>query len=288
MRLTQFGSIVFPQLNGIQQLPVPFRSSVVPLRGGGFDQDGANSYLDTKVLSLSFWVSVAEFASIDDFINDLYTEASKGRRILLARQRDNALWQAEAKLINANAGADARTYAPDSLTGVQGYERMQVAFEIIYPYWLLTEDVDLSLDNGLFLDDGLFLDAGQQTEITTSSLVNTFTITNNGGVSHEHSELQVWALTGATITDVLVENLSTGEQLFWEGTISPSEILIIKTLPQTIRIDGVDDYANTTLPTSQLGFWKLLLGANNFRVTFSAVSGGDAFIAYKWARHYIR
>lgn len=288
MRLTQFGSVVFPQFNGIQQLPVAFRSSVVPLRGGGFDQDGANSYLEPKILNVAFWVSVAEVASIDEFINDMYTEAAKGRRILVARQRDDTLWQAEAKLVNGIGGADARVYAPDSLPSVQGYERMQLAFEISYPYWIRSEDASKFLDEGWFMNDGITLDSGQQTDVTTSTEVNTFTINNNGGAPHQNTELIIEALSGATITDVLVENLTTSEQLLWEGTIAAGEVLTIKSLAQTIRLDGGDEYANTTLPNTQLGFWNLILGNNDYRVTFTNLAGGDAQITFKWARHYIR
>jgi hypothetical protein len=287
MRLVQFGAVDIPQFNAQHQFPVSFRSSVIPLRGGGFDQDGANSYLEPKVLSASFWVSEVDVASIDDLINSLYSEADKGRRILVARLRDDSLWQAEAKLVSAATSADSRTYAPDTLD-VQGYDRMQLSFEVPYPYWLVAEDVGKFLDEGWYMNSGITLDSGQQTEVVTALTVNTFTIDNNGGVKHEHSELTITALAGATITDVLVENLTTGEELLWEGTLAPTEVLEIKTLPQTIRFEGADAYADVTLPNAQIGFWRLALGENEFRITFTSVSGGNAQINYAWARHYIR
>lgn len=288
MRLDSFGAVTFPKMNNVQQLPVSYRSSVVALRGGGYDQDGANVYLEPKVISLSFWVSVVDVANLDTFIDSLYSEADIGRRILVARMRDNSQRQAEAKLLTAATMPDARTYIPDSILDLDGYERMQVSFEIVYPYWLATEDAALFLDEGWFMNDGVVLDSGQQTEITTSTAVNTFTINNNGGVKHENCELTITALAGATITDVLVENLTTGEELLWEGTIAAASSLVIKTLPQTIRLDGTDEYANTTLPATQLGFWKLPLGDNDFRVTFTNLAGGDAEIVYAWMRHYVR
>lgn len=288
MRIVQFGEVVFPQFNASQQLPVSFRSSVVPLRGGGFDQDGANSYPESKNVNVRYQVSGVDTTDIDTLINSLYTEASKGRRLLVARLRDDELWQAEAKLLQASTSPDARVYMPTSLGDNLGYESMQLSFELAYPYWLATEDAQKFLDEGWFMNDGITLDSGSETEIVTSSLVNNFTIDNNGGVSHEYSTLIITALAGASITDVLVENLTTGEELLWEGTIATGEALTIETLPQTIRLDGIDAWEDTTLPNTQIGFWKLALGENNFRVTFTSVAGGDAQINYQWARHYIR
>lgn len=288
MRIVQFGEVVFPQFNASQQLPVSFRSAVVPLRGGGFDQDGANSYPESKNVNVRYQVSGVDTSDIDTLINALYTEASKGRRILVARLRDNELWQAEAKLLQATTSPDARNYMPASLGDNLGYESMQLSFELVYPYWLATEDAQKYLDEGWFMNSGITLDSGSETEVITSTDVNDFTIDNDGGVAHDNSTVTITALTGATITDVLIENLTTGEELLWEGTIAAGEQLVIQTLPQTIRLDGADAWADTTLPATQIGFWKLALGENNFRITFTSVSGGDAQINYQWSKQYIR
>lgn len=288
MRIVSFGAVIFPQFNARQQLPVSYRSAVVPLRGGGFDQDGRDSHLEPKVLNVNYWVSEVDADSIDEFINSLNSEASLGRRLLIARLRDNTLWQAETKMLQAVTSPDARTYFPDSIGENKGYETMALSFEITYPYWLVAEDVGKFLDEGWFMDSGITLDSGQQTLITTSDEVNEFTIDNNGGVAHEFVELSIVAGTGASITDVLVENLTTGEELEWTGTIATGETLQINTLPQTIQLDGVNEYANTVLPTTQLGFFSLALGENEFRVTFTSVTGGDAEIIFKWSRHFVR
>lgn len=288
MRLVSFGAVVFPQFNARNQLPVSYRSAVVPLRGGGFDQDGVNSYLEPKVISVNFWISEQDVADIDDFINSLYSESALGRRILAARLRDDSLWQAEAKLVQATTNPDARVYFTDDTGENLGYEPMSLSFEIPYPYWLVAEDVEKFLDEGWFMNDGITLDSGQQTEVTTALTVNDFTIDNNGGVAHDYIELTIQALTGATITDVTVENLTTGEELEWTGTIATGESLVIQTLPQTIQLDGSNEYANTVIPNAQLGFFTLALGENDFRITFTSVSGGNAFIIFAWARHYIR
>lgn len=287
MRITSFGAVIFPQFNARQQLPVSYRSAVIPLRGGGFDQDGRASHLEPKVITVNYWVSEDD-GGIDDFINSLYSESALGRRLLIASLRDDSLWQAEAKLIQASTGPDARVYFPDSLQANAGYEPMSVSFEITYPYWLVAEDTGKFLDEGWYMDSGITLDSGQQTLITTSDEVNEFTIDNNGGVAHEFVELNIVALTGTTIVDVLVENLTTGEEIEWTGTIATGETLTINTLPQTIQLDGANEYANTVIPSTQIGFFTLALGDNDFRITFTSVSGGNAEITFKWSRHYVR
>lgn len=289
MRLTQFGSVSLPQFNAVHNLPVPFRSSVIPLRGGGYDQDGENSYPESKVLSASFWVSPAEVASVDDFINELYTQASLGRRILQATLRDNTtIWIAEAKLVQAATAPDARTYAPEDMTGVEGYERVQVSFEMVYPYWQVAEDTGFFLDTGLFMDDGIVLDQGTRESLTTNSASNSLTVSNNGGAAHENIQITVEGLAGVTITDVEIINTTTGESIAWEGTLGAGDVLLIKTLAQTIQKNGDNEYANTTLGTNQIGFLSLILGDNEFEVNFGAIAGGNAQIEIKFARHYLR
>lgn len=288
MRLVSFGAVELPQMNGVQQSPVSFRSALIPLRGGSFDNDGTSVYPESKMISVSFWVSAADVTSIDTLINDLYTEASKGRRLLVARLRNEELWQSEAKLVQAQGGADARTYFPDSLGDNMGYERLSLTFEMPYPYWLVAEDTEKFFDEGWYFNAGITFDSGNQVDIDTNTLTNDFTIDNNGGSAHENLEVTITALTGATITDVTIENLTRGESLEWSGTIATGEALVIKTLPQTIQLDGVNEYANTVLPNDQLGFFGLDLGENQFRITFAAVSGGDANILVKWSRHYLR
>lgn len=289
MRLTQFGSVTLPQFNAVQSLPVPFRSSVIPLRGGGYDQDGENSYPESKVMNASFWVSPDETGGVDSFINSLYSEASLGRRILRATLRDNTtIWEIEAKLIQASAGPDSRTYAIDSMTGVDGYERVQVSFEVVYPYWQAEGDTGYFLDTGLFMDDGIVLDSGAGESLTTSSASNPITVTNSGGAAHENLQISVEGLTGVTATDVEIVNTTTGESIAWDGSLGVGDVLLIKTLPQTIQKNGANEYANTTLGTNQIGFMHLELGDNEFEVNFGSISGGNVQIEIKFARHYLR
>lgn len=292
MRLINFGSVILPQLNGSQQFPVSFRSSVIPLRGGGFDQDGANSYPEKKLINATFWISVnstdSHITDIDSFLDDLYSEAALGRRILLARMRDDSLRQVEAKFIQGTTQPNVKLYIPDSVTSLDGYEPCNVSFEIVYPYWKAAEDSQKFLDEGWYLDDGIFLDSGNKEEATISGTTTTFEVDNTGGVEHQDSELVITGGAGVTVTDVTVDNLTTGEQVVWTGTIGAGEVLTIKTLPQTIDKDGTGEYDNTTLPGDQLGFWKLAKGVNEFEITTTSVVGGTATLEYFWQRQYLR
>lgn len=292
MRLINFGSVILPQLNGSQQLSVGFRSSVVPLRGGGFDQDGANSYPEKKLINATFWISVNSvdnhITDIDSFLDDLYSEANLGRRILLARMRDNSLRQVEAKMLQGSTNPNTKLYIPDSVTSVDGYEPCNVSFEVVYPFWKVAEDSQKFLDEGWYLDDGIFLDSGNKEDATISGTSTTFEVDNTGGVEHQDCILVITGGTGVTVTDVTVDNNTTGEQVAWSGTIAAGEVLTIKTLPQTIDKDGTGEYDNTTLPGSQLGFWKLAKGINQFEITCTSVAGGTAALEFFWQRQYLR
>ena len=292
MRLINFGSVILPQLNGSQQLPVSFRSSVVPLRGGGFDQDGASSYPEKKLINATFWVSVNsvddQVSDIDSFLDDLYAEGALGRRILLAKMRDGTLRQCEAKMLQGTTQPTTKLYAPDSLTSVAGYEPCNVSFEIVFPYWKAAEDTQKYLDEGWFLDDGIFLDSGNKEDATISGTTTLFEVNNTGAVAHQDTKLVITGGTGVTVTDITVENLTTGESLAWTGTIGAGEVLTINTLPQTIDKDSTGEYDNTTLPSTQLGFWSLAKGVNEFEITCTSVSGGTATLEFYWQRQYLR
>lgn len=292
MRLNSFGAIIFPQASATHQLPTSFRSSVVQLRNGGFDQDGANAYAESKIVTATFWVSVntidTTITSIDDFIDSLVAEAAQGRQLLRAKMRNGDLREVNAKMLQFTTQPSSKVYVPDVIRQDTGYEQVTVSFEVVYPYWKATNDTQLFSDSRLFSDSGLFSDSAQKETATINSTQTDFSIDNTGTVAHEDTILTVTANAGATITDVRVDNLTTGEYVDWSGTLTAGEVLTINTLPQTIDKDGTGEYDNTTLPNDQLGFYTLALGENNFRITLTSISGGDATAEFFWQRQYIR
>ncbi len=287
MRIVSFGEVTLPQFNGVQSLPVPFRSAVVALRGGGFDQDGLRTYLETKMVSANFWVRQDD-GNVDTIIDNLYQESGKGRRLLVATMRDNTTQRQQwVKLVQARTNPDSRTYAIDS-SSTECYEQMQMQFEMVYPYWESTADFAVSLDDGEDLDDGLFLDAGNSDTATVSTTNTSKTITNSGNTAIEKFEFTLEGLTGVTLTNVTLTNTTTGETLTWTGTLTDGDILSIKSLEQTITFNGANAWVNTTLGTNQVGFFTLELGANNFTIELTSISGGNATATWLWHKHFIR
>jgi hypothetical protein len=287
MRIVQFGELTLPDFNGTQQLPVPFRSSVVTLRGGGFDQDGRKSYLETKMLGANFWVRQDD-GNVDTIIDNLYKESGKGRRILKATMRDNTTQRQQfVKLIQASTKPDSRTYAIDS-SSTECYEAVQCQWEMVYPYWEASADLSWFLDTGLVLNDGLFLDAGNTSSATLSTTLTSKTITNSGNTAMEKFTLTIVGNAGVTITNITIENTTTGETLEWVGTLSEDDILTIQSLEQTIKYNGANAYTDTTLGTNQVGFFTLELDDNDFEITLDSISGGTATATWGWAKHYIR
>lgn len=287
MRIVSFGNVTLPEFNGTQQLPVPFRSSVVALRGGGYDQDGANSYLETKMIGANFWVRQDD-GNVDTIIDNLYKEAGQGRRRLKATMRDNTTQRQQfVKLIQASTKPDSRTYAIDS-SSTECYEMVQCQWEMVYPYWEATADFSWLLDDGHVLDDGMFLDAGNTSSATLSTTSTSKTITNSGNTAMEKFTLTIVGNTGVTITNITVTNTTTGESLLWTGSLTDGDTLTINSLEQTIQFNGANAYANTTLGTNQVGFFTLELDDNDFEITLTSISGGTATATWAWHKHYIR
>lgn len=287
MRLVSFGDVTLPQNNGKQNLQVPLRSSLIPLRNGGYDQDGADSYLESKIVSWNFWVT-PEDGNVDTIIDNIYAEAGKGRRLLIATMRDNSTQRQQyAKLISANTQPDSRVYSIDSLAS-EGYEVMQCQFEINYPYWEATADFHHLLDTGLTLDSGLFLDAGNYTTATMSTTSTSKTITNSGNAETKKFTLSITGGSSVTVTDITIENTTTGETLTWTGTLTEDDVLLISSLEQTVKFNGANAWANVALGSNQIGFFTLETGDNDFVITCASLSGGTATARWDWHKHYIR
>lgn len=295
MRLLQFGGIVLPQLNGQFNSPVAYRSSVVALQNGGFDQDGNDSYLESKVISYQFWLSPAETAvsAIDTMIENLYREASQGRRRLLAIKRDGTVVSALCKLVQAQVGVDSRLWAQASiLPDVVGYDTMAMTFELSYPYWLAVEDESKLLDAG-WVADGSFTfaisDSVETITLNSGTLSDSIVIDNTGNTAHERLIITITAQTGVSATSLFnITNSETGQYIEWFGSLVDGDVLVIQTLLQTVKINGDNDYVNAFIPSGQIPFLSVQLGTNTFAISFGSITGGDVEVSIEHARHYVR
>lgn len=291
MRPIMFGATAIPQGNGTMNNPIPFRSSLVPLRGGAYDQDGQSSYSEAKVLNYSAWVRKDDgdgTTTIDDVIDDLMKEASRGLRILQVEMRDGTKRIVEAKLVQAQEGEDANVYFTDEDgTETGGYAQLQLAFEIPIARWTPIDDDVWFFDSGEFFDSGLYFNTGNQTTATISTTETTFTIDNDGGADVYYGQLFIDADTGESITDIRIDNLTTEEYVEWTGTLNATERFEINLEIMDIEVAGVNAWDDTTLPNTQTRFWKLALGENEFKITVTSVTGTPD-LTYYWSREYLR
>jgi len=287
MRIVSFGGITLPAMNGAQSLPVPFRSSVVPLRGGGFDQDGRKSYPESKIVTAQFWVTPTD-GVVDTIIDNLYAIAAKGRQLLVVTMRDGSTQRQQwAKLVSATTAPKASVYA-QTTSNVEGYETMQCQWEIVYPYWEATADFHILLDQGHALDDGLYLDAGNyQKSVHYVASTGLVTVNNAGNVANNNFQISINNDSGSnpTIEDIVITNETTGESLTWAGTLFLGDWLVIDCLEQVIRYNSLNTWNLTTLGTNQIGFFTLAVGNNEFDITYT---GTEIALRFDWHKHYIR
>lgn len=295
MRFLSFGAATLPELNGRNQIPVSYRSSIVQLQNGGFDQDGQNTYLETKNVSATFWISDAESAivtDIDAYIESLYQVADNGRARLIAIRRDGTYVSAQAKLVQARLGIESRFWKPDSLsTTEQGYDTMTIAWEIGYPYWLSVDDESKLLDAGWIADGSFTFGAGQNDTNTFDSgnLSWSPTLANDGNARHERITITIEAQTGVSATgDLNITNTTTGDTIEYTGSLTAGDVVVIETLAQTVKKNGSSDYVSTNLPSGQIPFLTMEVGDNDFSFVFDSITGGQVDITVEWSRHWVR
>lgn len=289
MRIIQFGDVTLPQFNGRQSFPVAFRSALVALQGGAFDQDGTATYLEAKIVKCSFWVSIDDGNPIDDTIEALYREGDEGVQQLIAERRDGTLVKADGKLLDAAVNEDARVYFADNIaTQGEGYAAMNMTFEIEYPYWLDVDDGEFwKLNNGILLNDNETLNTLDNDVIESiTATAHTFTITN-AGTAAVYKGTITFDVAGGSVTDLRITNTTTGELIEYAGVLDDGVTLVYDLLPATVERDSVNAYNFIVVGSTQLDFMHLELGANSFQVD-GDFSGATVTMTYSWIRHYIR
>lgn len=287
MRLHSFGNMLLPQLNAAHQLPVAFRSNTIDLRGGAYDMDGANTYLERKLLSATFWVSTQDVTDIDDYLDDLYAEAHSGRQILTAKMRDGTLRQAQVKLVQGITKPRSNIYIPDTITDLDGYEPMNVSFEMPYPYWREVDEAHLNYTAGAWVwDSGYGWESGQEVSGSWGGGTAAANLTIGGSVPTKNLIVTLEPNTGASCSNVVIKNASQLSQVTYTGTVAANEVLTLKALPQHIDLDGTGVYENLTVPDDQIQWWDMKLGINQFQV--SGTVSGVVTITYQWQNHWVR
>ena len=84
-------------------------------------------------------------------------------------------------------------------------------------------------------------------------------------------------LSGGNVTQVILENLTTGTKFQWDGTLANTKILTINMENRTIDNDGTDDIAGFTET-----FWSLAVGANSIKYTGGVTIELDTLWRHRW------
>lgn len=285
MRIVKYGETDLPQASGQAQFPVQFRSSLLPLQNGAYDQDGQLSYLLPKTVSYSFWVR-ADDGVIDTVIDNILKEAAKGKRILYATMRDATQRIAMAKLLDVSINPSARLYFPTA-SNFDGYEPMSCSWEMEYPFWLKEADEPWRMDHGLTMDSGLTMDRGQKSTLAMTATGQTLTVSNDGNTAQGRGLFTITVGAGGSITNFRITSDETDDFVEYTGTLIAGDILILDLLPQIARLNANDAYSSITIGATQTRFLSLELGSNTFTMSGTAISG-TITIVLQHSDHFVR
>lgn len=281
MKLYSFGGLTLPTTLQQEVFPMAGRESLVTLRDGAFDEDGADPVLQPYRLERSFDVtdSAECAADLDATIDELLAVAGGGRHILKAILRDkNTYRQTFAKLVGVQR--------PRNLD-MQVRQPMTVSFLVDYPYWMASADEPHYLDNGDKLDAGWTLD-GNYTSQALSALSTTLTITP-GGTARIRRGLIVFKprAAGNSITNPKVYNAANGMWVQYTGVITNPDQLSLDLLPKSAKVNWVTDaYSGIGIGVGQMDWMLLETQANPIAVTCTAISG-NVDMEWHWSRHYL-
>lgn len=272
MRLTRLGTVTLPEGQGESSLPIGARSSLVPLPGGAFDQDGNRLYLQSQRLSYRCVIT----DDIDETLDTLMREIGRGRRVLEAVLRDGTRRITWAKLVSVER---------ESQPGMLGHQPIVLHLEQDYPYWLAGDDVPHYLDSGDALDGSWTL-GGRHETFTIDGLLVEDTITNDGGAVVPLGLVRVELDTGDSVTDLKITNDENGLWIKRVGTLQAGDVWEVDFLTRTAQLNGTDDYANLALGDNQVDWMLLELGDNAITITATALTGAFDLVWY-WGRHYL-
>lgn len=275
MRFVQFGAVTLPQHNARDRVITSPRSSLITLPNGAFDEDGQRGVLQPARLSRSVWFVET---TIDADVDALMLEVGKGRMTMVSTLRDDTTQRVTwAKPIDVKRDIITRTY--DCL------QLVDFTWEQNYPFWLHSDDVPSFMDTGLTMDSGLTMDGNfEEEDITT--VVHTFTITNDGGARFSRGTLWIEPQGGGSIDTFTIMNTTNGHEITYSAALAAADILIIDFLDKTIRKDGTDDYNNFAIGPNQRDWMVLELGDNDIEIRSDSVAGTTKLFWF-WERHYL-
>lgn len=273
MKLYSFGGITFPTAYQDQDMPIAARSTLVELPGGAFDEDGQEVMLRPNVITYRFPVD----STIDATLDTLLAKLVKGRLVLKAVLRNGTSYrQTFAKLVSVTRPRAAF----DKLV-----QQVELTFSQSFPYWFDSSDEPHYLDHGDVLDDGWNLD-GNYTSVTINALQETATITTAGTVPLLRGKIIVRPASGASITNLTITNQTNWKILRYQATLAYPDVLVIDLLAKSAKVDEVNAYGDIDIPTDQMDWMVLEVGANSIVIDVEAQTGNTA-LEWHWSDSYV-
>lgn len=274
MRLTQFGTYVFPLYNKRDTLgPGDSSGSLLELPGGGawdgYQDDEAPERPTTY--STAFEIVAATAALVDTELG--YIRARRGlRRRLWATMADGTMrfcWARLARIRHERAWRNT-LFVPVELT-----------FEVPNPGWNGTgHGAQWRLDEGEVLDAGLYLDYDAAVALEADGST-TITLANGGNRTVNNVVISLTA-GAASISNIRFQ-LSPCDFTF-TGTVAAGKTLDIDCGTRSVLNDGADAYASLTLggAHSVADWLQLAAGSNDLVMTYSGNAGGDATVELEY------
>lgn len=266
MRLTQFGTYVFPLFNKRDLVSTgDTGSTLFRLPGGGtYDAYGTGDAPEAiREVTTEFEIIASTTTAVQTARDQIRSRAGKWRRLWahFPDGSDRFVWARLAK-VRMERRATYLFYQPVGLT-----------FEISDPGWNGTgHGAPWVLDSGLYLDAGLYLDYDD--EITLDASPKSITIANGGNRTVTPAILTFTA-AGNPISAITFACGSCNWT--FSGTVAAGKALTIDTGTRSVRNDGADAYSSFALNAGHtVADWlQLEPGNNSATVTFTCAGAAS-------------
>ena len=255
--------------------PIATRSAIIPLRQGGFDQDGDTVVFQPTSMSRNMLIAGENKEEQVDSLKALLHK----RTVLVAELRDGRQRATYVKLDSATFSESAINYD------------MQIPVNLswtrVYPFWFDVDQIDF-LDTGLTLDSGETCDKNYQQIVLTAS-PTTFSLSPayNGSSPGRYVTFIFVPRAASSIEFIVVENLINGYIFRYNGEVAAEKQLYVDNMTKIVMNDSTDDWENFNIPdTKQTEIMRLEPSpGNDFRVTASITGTVDLYV--RWVGEFI-
>ena len=266
MRLTQFGTYVFPLFNKRDLVSTgDTGGTLLRLPGGGaYDAYGTDAAPEgIREVSTEFEIIASTTAAVQTARDQIRARAGLWRRLWAHFPDGTDRWAwARMSKVKMERRREYLFYQPVKLT-----------FEIKEPGWNGTgHGATWYLDAGSYLDAGLYLDYDDT--ITLDGSPKSATITNGGNRTVTNAILSIRA-AGNPISAI---RLVCGScDWTFSGSVAAGKVLTIDCGTRSIRNDGADAYSSFVLNAGHtVADWlQLAAGANSVTITYTCAGAAS-------------